>query len=144
MQSIANVFLSSSAWLAISFAALLAFAFGADYSAKRLGMTIIDSTKDAGQKTFSPVDMIKLILVISLTLALLYLLKRLDFWVTAALIFALCAYIWLTGYRSKIEVLMRAGLPTFQSIVLTSLFTVAASSLFVGLTISAWNKYGAP
>ena len=144
MQSIANFTSSSELWFGISFCALLAFAFGADNSAKRLGLTIIDSTKTTTRRDFSLIDFVKLVLVVGLVLAVWYMLKGLDFWVTIAMLFALSVYIWATGYQSKIRTLQRAGLSSVASVGLISLFTIATSSLFIGLAISAWAKRGAP
>jgi hypothetical protein len=144
MQSIANLTSTSELWFGISFCALLAFAFGADNSAKRLGLTVIDSTKTTTRRDFSLIDFVKLVLAVGLVLAVWYILKRLDFWVTVAALFALCAYIWATGYQSKIRTLQRAGLSTVASVGLVFLFTIATSSLLIGLAISAWAKRGAP
>ena len=143
MQLIANLTSTSELWFGISMCALLAFAFGADNSAKRLDLTVIDSTKTTTKRDFSFIDSVKLVLAIGLALAVWYILKRLDFWVTVALLFALCVYIW-AGYQSKIRTLQRAGLSTVVSVSLISLLTIATTSLLIGLAISAWAKRGAP
>jgi hypothetical protein len=144
MQSIANLTSSSELWFGISFCALLAFAFGADNSAKRLGLTVIDSTKTSTRQDFSLLDFVKLVLGVGFVLAVWHILERLEFWVTIATLFALCVYIWVTGFQSKIRKLQRAGLSSIASVGLISLFTFATSSLFIGLAMSAWAKRGAP
>ena len=71
-------------------------------------------------------------------------LKQLDFVVTLAVLLILCLYIWFTGYRLKIRRLQKLGLAAADNAILLSTFTLAISSLFVGLAFSAWVQRGAP
>ena len=143
MHSFASFISNPQVWLGISLATFLLFAFRADNAAKGLGLTVVDSTKTAAKRNFSLLDLAKIALVIGSSLAALYTLKKLDFLVTLALLFVLCAYLWITGYRSKIRKLQKTGLRSIENAILLSLFTLSTSSLFVGLAMSAWKSHGA-
>jgi hypothetical protein len=143
MHSFASFISNPQVWFGISLAAFLLFAFRVDNAARGLGLTVIDPTKTAAKRDFSLLDLAKIALVIGSVLAVWYTLKKLDFMVTLALLFVLCAYLWITGYRSKIRKLQRTGLSSIENATLLSLFTLSTSSLFIGLVMSAWKSHGA-
>ena len=144
MQSLANLTSNSQIWLGVSLAAFLLFAFRADNAARGLGLTVVDPTKAAKQKNFSLIDVAKLGLVVVPILAVLYVLKQVNFAVTLSLMLVLCMSLWHTGYRSRIRRLQTLGLPTAETVILLSTFTLAISSMFIGIAIAAWVKRGAP
>jgi hypothetical protein len=144
MQAVANLTSNPQVWFGLALGAFLLFAFRVDNAAKGLGLTVVDPAKGDGKRDFSLLDLAKFALVVVPMLAVLYVLKQLDFVVTLVVLLILCLYIWLTGYRLKIRRLQKLGLAAVENAVLLSTFTLAISSLFVGLAISAWIQRGAP
>ncbi|QOW22024.1 hypothetical protein [Novilysobacter avium] len=144
MESFANLASNPKLWFGVSLAAFLLFAFRADNAAKGLGLTVVDPTTSDAKPKFSLLDVAKLGLVLAPILALLYVLKQISFVITLSLLLALCMYLWFTGYRSKIRRLQTLGLTAAERNILLSTFTLAVSSIFIGLAISAWIKRGAP
>lgn len=144
MQSVATMTSNPQVWFGIALAAFLLFAFRSDNAARGLGLIVVDPTQTAERKNFSLFDFAKFVLIVVPLLAVLLTLKKMDFVVTLAVLSGVCLYMWLTGYRSKIRRLQKLGLAPAENAILLSAFTLAISSLFVGLAISAWIKRGAP
>jgi hypothetical protein len=144
MQSVASIASNPQVWFGLGVGALLLFAFRIDNAARGLGLTVVDPTKSSEKRDFSLLDSVKFVLVVAPLLAALYVLKQLEFVVTLAGLLILCLYIWYTGYRLKIRRLQNHGLAPAENVILLSTFTLAISSLFVGLAISAWIHRGAP
>ena len=144
MQSVAKLISNPQIWFGVSAAAFLLFSFRADNAARGLGLTVVDPTKTAPQRDFSLLDVAKLASVIVPVLAVLYVLKQVNFAVTLFLLLVLCMYLWFTGYRLKIRRLQALGLSTAESAILLSTFTLAISAMFIGLTIVNLAKRGAP
>ena len=144
MQSVATITSNPEVWFGLAVGAFLLFAFRVDNAARGLGLTVVDPTKSGEKRDLSLLDLAKFALVIVPLLAALYVLKQLDFVVTLSVLLILCLYIWFTGYRLKIRRLQKLGLAAAENAILLSTFTLAISSLFVGLAISAWVQRGAP
>jgi hypothetical protein len=144
MQSVATLTSNPQVWFGLALGAFLLFAFRVDNAARALGLTVVDPEESGEKRSFSLRDLAKLSLVVVGLLAVLYVLKRLDFLATLAVLLTICLYIWFTGYRSKIRRLQNLGLAATENAVLLSAFILAISSLFVGLAISAWLQRGAP
>ena len=144
MESIEYLISTPHTWYALSLCALLLFAFRADSAATGLGLTVVDPGQDSASTGFSFRVMLPFAAIFASILVVLYVLKRAEFLLTLATLFAICSYIWLTGYRTKIRLLRAAGLSSGNTVVLVSLYTAFTASLFAALAMSAWARHGAP
>src|SRR5690606_13076338 len=131
-------------WSALAIASILLFAFTSDKAAADLGFTVTDTTQAPVKSRSSLVVPFKFALVLSTSLALVYLLKSVHFYFTLAVLIGFFAYFWALTYKRRIRRLKDAGLPTDQVILLCSLVTLFCAFAVVAIALFAWANRVAP
>ena len=144
MQFLVDVAQNPHFWSVLAVVNLLLFAFKADKAASELGFTVTNTTETQTNQQFSPRNLGKFALVLTATIALVFLLKKSHFYFTLAVLVAFFIHFWVLAYKKRIKRLKHAGLPFLQVIFLCSLFTLFSVFALIAISLFSWASRSAP